>query len=214
MGLDNSDEPGTEPTGDNLVCLFCIADTGCGSVPSDVYVSAYTDRIQPPPANPTSLSDFDNTMMMPFRFVDIGDDLDEDLRKYYFGRKTFNNLGKIGYYFKSFDTIPQMHIRFADGTQITSDFYNTESDQVAECYIESRMRITRLDFRDYFEEVLGWDKARISCMSLCLAWPDDQTAGDGFIYYQDILPYTLLNFSYINLVDANVAVDILYQIYY
>ena len=75
-----------------------------------------------------------------------------------------------------------------------------------------RLRITRLDFRDYFENVLGWDKARISAMTLCFAWYDDTI--DKYRYYQDITPYTLLNFQYQWLVDLDVAIDIEYQIYY
>jgi hypothetical protein len=75
-----------------------------------------------------------------------------------------------------------------------------------------RLRITRLDFRDYFENVLGWDKARISSLSLCLAWYDDTI--DNYVYYQDITPYTVLNFSYQPLVDATMAVDVEYQVYY
>jgi hypothetical protein len=212
MQLDMSDEPGTEPKNNPLVCLFCVSDSGCGSKPSDVYSTTYTDRIKPAPANPTSAADFTSDMIMPFRFVDKGADLDENLRKYYFGRKTFNTLNRIGYYFKSFDTDPQLHLRYADGTQITADMYNTESDQSAECYVEMRLRITRLDFRDYFEQILGWDKARISSLSLCLAWYDDEI-GD-YRYFQDITPYTLLNFSYQQLVDSTIGIDILYQIYY
>ena len=75
-----------------------------------------------------------------------------------------------------------------------------------------RLRITKLDFRDYFENVLGWDKARISSLSLCTAWYDDSI--DGYRYYQDIMPYTILFFSYQWLVDDTISVDIEYQIYY
>lgn len=212
MKLDNSSDPEQEPKNHPLVCLFCVGDTGCGSLPKDVFVSKYTDRIKPGPANPMSAADFDTSMIMPFRYVDAGADLSDDLRKYYFGRKTFDRLGKIGYYFKSFDTEPQLHLRYADGTQITNDMYNTESNQEAECYIEMRLRITNLDFRDYFENVLGWDKARISSLSLCTAWYDEEI--DGYRYYQDITPYTILFFSYQWLVDDTISIDIEYQIYY
>ena len=109
-------------------------------------------------------------------------------------------------------TEPQLHLRYSDGTQITEDIYDNESDQLAECYVEMRLRITRLDLRDYFENILGWDKARISSLSLCYAWYDDTI--DNYKYFQDIYPYSFLPFSYKDLVDANVALDFLYQIYY
>jgi hypothetical protein len=212
MGLDMSDDPTTEPKNPPIVCLFCVSDSGCGTTPKDVLVSTFTDRIKPAPKNPTSAADFTSDMVMPFRFVSPTEDLDDNLRQYYFGRKTFTNLNRIGYYFKSFDTDPQLHLRYADGTQITPDMYNIESEQSAECYVEMRLRITRLDFRDYFEEILGWDKARISSLSLCLAWYDDEVSD--YRVFQDITPYTLLNFSYQPLVDSTIGIDILYQIYY
>ena len=75
-----------------------------------------------------------------------------------------------------------------------------------------RLRITRLDFRDYFENVLGWDKSRISSLSLCTAWYNE--GDDGFTYFQNILPYTILNFSYQLLVSSETAIDIQYELYY
>ena len=210
MKLDNTTT--AAPKNEKIVCLFCVSDTGCGSTPKDVKVASYTDRINPAPENPSNVKEFDSSMIMPFRFVDKNKDLNDDLRKYYFGRKTFNILNKIGYYFKTFDTEPQLYVRYADGTPITPEMYNVHSEQTAECFIQTRLRITTLDFRDYFEQVLGWDKARISSLSLCYAWYDDTI--DKYRYYQDISPYSILYFSYQWLVDANVAIDILYDIYY
>ena len=86
---------------------------------------------------------------MPFRYQDIDDDLNDDLRKYYFGRKTDEEAGKIAYYFKAFETTPMLHLRYTDGTQITDEMYNVETEQGAECYVETKLRITRNDFRDY-----------------------------------------------------------------
>lgn len=210
MKLDNTTT--AEPKNDKIVCLFCVSDTGCGSTPKDVKVASYTDRINPAPENPSNVREFDSSMIMPFRFVDKDKDLNDDLRKYYFGRKTFNILNKVGYYFKGFDTEPQLYVRYADGTPISPEMYNVHSEQTAECFIQTRLRITTLDFRDYFEQVLGWDKARISSLSLCYAWYDDTI--DKYKYYQDITPYSILYFSYQWLVDANVAIDVLYDIYY
>ena len=212
MQLDNSDDPSQAPMNRPIVCLFGVSDAGCGALPRDVYTTKFTDRIKPAPADPESIDEFDPTMIMPFRYVDINEDIDSDLRSMYFGRKTFEKLGKIGYYFKRFDTDPQLHLRYADGTQITPDMYITESDQEAECYVEMRLRISRIDFRDYFENVLGWDRARISQLSLFTAWYDDTI--DEYVWYQNILPYTILNFTCQTLVDATVAIDIDYQIYY
>ena len=104
-----------------------------------------------------------------------------------------------------------MHLVYANGTELRDTFYTDTTDQIAECFVETRLRITRLDFRDYFENILGWDRSRISSLSLCYAWEYEK---DGKIYYQDITPYTVLKFSYQWLTDINTAIDILYQVYY
>lgn len=180
-----------------VICLFCIGDSGCGAKEEDVFTASYIDRIAP------------ENDIIPFRYVDADKDLNTDLRKYYFGRKIMGD--KIGYYFKAFDTVPQIHLKYTDGTDITEDIYKTQTVQDAECYVETRLRITRTDFRDYFEQVLGWKKARISTLSLCSAW---YTEKDGYKWYQDIYPYSKLNFSFEKLVDLTKAVDFQYSVFY
>ena len=211
MNLDNT-KSYQERLNVPKVCLFCVDDSGCGTTPKDVYTGTYISRIKPAPKDPSSVSEFKSDMIMPFRFVSPNEDLNKDLRKYYFGRKTFSKLNKIGYYFKKFDTDPMMHIRYADGTQITENVYTYNSNQAAEVFVQVRLRITRLDFRDYFEQVLGWDKARISSVSLAYAWYDETI--DNYRWYQDIFPYSKLNFPYEHLVDATKGIDIVYNVYY
>ena len=199
LELDNSAEPGTVPLNDPVVCLFCVGDSGCGTTSKDVYTSKYIDRVAP------------ENDILPFRYVDATNDLDADLRKYYFGRKTGED-GKISYFFKKFDTEPQLHLRYTDGTQINDRMYEVSTDQAAECFVETTLKINRNDFRDYFEQVRGWDNARISSLSLCYAWYDDTI--DDYLWYQDIYPYTKLNFSKQDLVDLTLAIEFQYQIFY
>jgi hypothetical protein len=193
MKLDNSVKAGTTPNNTPIICLFCVGDSGCGTTQKDVFTTKYTDRIDP------------DTDILPFRYVDTGKDLNDDMRKYYFGRKTLTDKNKIAYYFKTFDTTPQMHLRYTDVTQINDQIYNVTTTQTAECYVETRLRINRNDFRDYFEQVRGWDLARISTLSLCYAWYDDTI--DNYKWYQEIYPYTKLNFSVEWLVDLTKAID-------
>ena len=191
----------------SIVQLFCVGDDGCGPTQKDVYVCNFTDRIRP-------LTDIDNVeigCIYPFRFQNIDDDLPQQLRDYYFGRKTYTD--KIAYYFKNFDTIPELHVMYTDGTQVDDNMYNSTTDQVAECYVETRLRITRNDFRDFFEQVIGWDNARISTLSLCYAW-EYIDASTGYKFYQDIYPYTKLNFPVEWLVNLDKAIDFNYQVYY
>lgn len=207
MEFDNDQEKIPGNFDKSIVQLFCIGDDGCGATQKDVFVCNYTDRIKP-------LTDIDNVeigCIYPFRFQDIDDDLPEQLRDYYFGRKTYTD--KIAYYFKAFDTTPELHVMYTDGTQVDDNMYANNTDQIAECYVETRLRITRNDFRDFFEQIIGWDNARISSLSLCYAWEyvDPDT---GYKYYQDIYPYTKLNFPVEYLVNLDKAIDFNYQVYY
>lgn len=201
LNLDNTlDYSTTVPKNIPIVCLFCIGDSGCGSTQKDVYPVKYIDRIDP-------IDD-----IIPFRYVDKDNDLNKDLRKYYFGRKEDEETGKISYFFKNFDTNPQLHIRYTDGTQINDEAYEIDTTQAAECFVQTRLRVTRNDFRDYFEQVLGWDKARISTLSLCYAWYDNEI--DEYLWYQQIYPYSKLNFPVEWLQDLTKAVDFVYSVYY
>lgn len=203
LDLDNS--VSTEESMDNnpVICLFCVDDSGCGTKQDDVYTVKYIDRISP-------------ETIFPFRYVDTADDLSEELRKYYFGRKTISDLDKIAYYFKAPDTAPQLHLRYVDGTQINEeDIYEVVTSQNAECFVETKLRINRYDFRDYFDKVLGWDKARFSSLSLCYAWYRDiEEDGETHRYYQGILPYSKINFPFNYLYDLTKGAEFIYDIYY
>lgn len=201
LGLENTlDYEKVQPKNDPIICLFGVGNGGAGgSKYTDVYPVRYTERI-----NPENL--------LPFRYVDQTHDLNEDQRKVYFGRKQLEDADRIAYYFKKFDTEPQLHLRYLDGTQLTEDMYEIDAKQSAECYVETRLRVTRQDFRDYFEQVLGWDKAEINTLSLLYAWYDDDL--DTYRYYQQIFPATKLNFPTIMLQDLNKAVDFNYQVFY
>ena len=209
MHFDNDQPKVPGDYSESIVQLFCVGDDGCGPVPKDVYPVNYTDRIAP-------LTDLDNVQIgciYPFRFQNIDNDLPDQLRDYYFGRKTFTN--KIAYFFKKFDTTPALHVMYTDGTQVDDNMYASDTEQVAECYVETRLRITRNDFRDFFEEIIGWDNARISTLSLCYAREYVDTSGEHpYKYYQDIYPYTKLNFPVEWLVNLDKAIDFNYQVYY
>ena len=90
--------------------------------------------------------------------------------------------------------------------------YNIDSSQNAECFVETRLRITRQDFRDYFEQVTGWDNALINTISLLFAWYDDTI--DDYIWYQQVVPFSKLNIPNEWLVDLGKAIDIIYRVYF
>ncbi len=199
FGLENTlDYNVVQPYNEPILALFCMGQGGCGTTPNDLFTVRYTERIEP-------------ERMLPFRYCPQDNDLDADMRKQYFGRY-IDEEGMIRYMFKAFDTEPQLHMRYLDGTEITKDMYAIDSSQAAECYVETRLRVTRLDFRDYFDKVLGWDEAIINTLSVCYCWYDNTI--DDFLWYQQIMPFSKLNFPTEWLVDLTKAVDINYITYF
>lgn len=223
LNLENphgyADYPEIQPLNTPITCLWCAGRDGAGSSPNEIFTVSNTDRISP---KKTTAAYED---IVPFRYVDADDDLEEDLRKVYFGRKLINDADgnpKIIYFFKAFDTTPQLHVRYLDGTEVGANMYNVDSSQQVEVYVEMRLSITRKDFRDYFDEVLGWDMADISTISLLTAWYDNYTINPeadeddqvSYKYYYDILPFSKFNFGQEQLFDLNRAIDFIYQVYY
>lgn len=199
FGLENTHNYDlVQPMNEPILCLFCVGQGGCGTVPNDVFTVRYTERIEPKD-------------MIPFRYCDDEHDINSDIRRQYHGRYRDED-GMIRYMFKSFDTEPQLHLRYLDGTEITEDMYAIDSTQQAECYVETRLRITRLDFRDYFDKVLGWGDANISTLSLLYAWYDATI--DDYVWYQQILPFSKLNFPTEWLVDLTKSIDITYMTFF
>ena len=199
LELENSEEPGTTPINTPKICLFGVGDDGCGTIDSDVYTPGYVDRIPP-------------DKLFPFRYIENGDeDLDDPERRIYFGRKV-DDSNNIYYYFKAFNNDPQIYLRYTDGTEINpATMYDVITTQEAECFVQLDINVSRFDFRDYFDKVIGWDKARISSLSLIYAW---YTEDGGYKYYQDCIPFTKLNFSFEKLVDNTKALAFEYSLFF
>lgn len=211
LGLDNSHKDWEiQPANDPITCLWAVGRDGFDTSPNEVNIVTNTDRIEP-------VDD-----IVPFRYVPKNSSLSVEMRDIYFGKRTMGDYE--GYYFKKFDTQPQLHVRYIDGTEVTNKMYSVNTDQAVEVYVEFRLSVTRMDFREYFNRVLGWDKATISTLSLMTAWYDnitwlehpieDPTKDIYYRYYQDIIPFTKWNFREIDLTDLTSGVDFIYQVYY
>lgn len=200
LGLDHTvNEPYPNPgvRTEEKVFLFAVGIDGCGSEASQVFQ-----------IDPSKWINVDN--LVPFRYVDSSEDLGDELRNKYFGRKTLAN-GKIAYYFKAFDSDPVFIQQYTDGTPIGVDIYdNTRKDEI-ENYIELKMSITKEDCRDYFISNVGIQSAKVNSISLLTAW---KKVIDGYVYYQDIRPYTKYNFPNEHLIDISKGIDFIYHIYY
>lgn len=197
LGLDNSVSTSI-PEAASKVVLFAVGTDGCGSESSQVYDVDYTKWISP-------------EALVPFRYQPVTNDLSEDMRNIYFGRKSIPESGFIAYYFKKFDQDPDFKVQYVDGTPIDNNIYTSSNDTEAEAFVELIFSITKEDCRDYFLETTGITTANISSISLLSAWAKDI---DGYTYYQDIRPLTKFNMPKEPLQDLSKGLNIVYHIYF
>ena len=200
LSLDNTvNEPYTGEGGrpGEYVFLLAVGKNGCGPDQSQKKEVNYVSRIEPED-------------LVPFQYVPLSNDLNATQRTKYFGRK--KETERIAYYFKSYEGTPVYKQQFLDGTPIDENIYSSEraKKEQVESYIEYYFKITQSDCRDFFEVKTSIDDAQMSQFSLLTAWKKEI---DGYIYYQDIRPYTLVNFPTKLLIDRDDAYDIIYQVF-
>ena len=183
---------------DSLVCLFCVGTSGCGPEASQVYDIDYTKWIKPED-------------MVPLRYQLADDDLSDDDRELYFGRKEITAMNRIAYYFKAFDIDPIFKAQFIDGTPIDEHLYDSDNVIDVEVFVEMKMSITKRDCRDYFIAHSGINDAKVNTISLCVGYPKEY---NGHVYYQGLRPLTKLNFPNESLIDQTKGIDIIYDLFF
>ena len=197
LGLDGIMSLTTSEEIDSEICLFCVGTDGCGVENSQVIDVDYTKWIDP-------------ASLIPFQYRPSNSDLSAEQRKKFFGRKTTNN-GMFAYYFKAFDTQPEIHIEYLDGTSMDENLYSTDNPYGGEVYVTMKMSVDAGECRDYFKTTTGINSARMNTISLCTAYPKTI---NGYTYYQSIRPVTKYNFSNKTLIDENDGFDIIYDLYF
>lgn len=198
LGLDAIQALTDKQELDALVVLFCVGIDGCGPEASQIYDVDYTKWIKP-------------ESLVPFRYVYDDNDLSPFLRETYFGRKKITGTDKIAYYFKAFETQPEIHQQYIDGTPIDENIFISDNSTEVETYVELMLTITKDDCREFFEATTGINDAKINTLSLLTGVP---TVVDGYTYYQGVRPLTKLNFANESLIDLTKGIDITYHIYY
>lgn len=196
LQLDNSVE--TAPENLSSICLFAVGTGGCGAEDSQIIDVDYMKWL-----------DKDN--IVPFVYRNTSDDLSDEERKKYFGRKTLTDLNKIAYYFKAFESDPELIVQYVDGTPIDTNIYNSVNTTEGEVIVSNRLRVTPSDCREFFKSTVGLHKAKINTISLLQAWYKEV---DGKKYFQDIHPVTKFNFETESLVEETKGLDITYDLYY
>lgn len=154
--------------------------------------------------------------MIPFRFTE-SELSAADKEKYWF-KKTIEN--KTAYYLKSFKSTPVIKAYFddgingADGTEVTSEVYNTSMLSNIVVFIELKLQISPEDFVEYFNFLEDSSNARINTIALCTGVKvpinEDATEFD----YSNVLMFSKLHFNNIpleNLTDE--GINFRYRIY-
>ena len=199
LGLDHiTSITDSEERLNSYVYLFAVGIGGCGPENSQKYDVDYTKWI-------------DTSDLIPFKYQLTANDLSDDMREVYFGRKAIPAADRIAYYFKAFDAAPVFKQQYIDGTPIDDNIYISDNDMDVESFVEIKMSVTNRDCRDYFLATTGINDARVNTVSLLTAVPK---VIEGYTYYQNIRPLTKLNFNNISLIDETLAIDIIYQIFY
>lgn len=182
---------------DKSIVLFCMGIGGCGPEATQVFPVNFASWIKP-------------NELIPFQYRHKNNDLAPDERNVYFGRKVIGDY--VAYYYKAFDTEPKLKYQHIDGAPINSNIYETDNTTPVEVFVETKMKVTKEDMKEYFERTVGLNEARLSSISLLTGLP--VTSADGYVYYKDIQPLTKYNFSVENLSDLAKGLDITYQLYY
>lgn len=198
IGLEDIDPLAPSEQLQSKVCLFCVGTSGCGPEQSQVFDVDYSKWI-----NPEDL--------VPFKFQLADNDLSDEKRLVYFGRKEIPAYNRIAYYFKAFETNPVMYAQYVDGTPIDENIYISDNTTDVEIYVQSKMTILKDDCRDFFIATSGINDAKVNTISLLTAYPKDY---NGHTYYQGVRPLTRLNFSTESLIDLTKGIDIIYDLFY
>jgi hypothetical protein len=199
MGIctnDSIDEIYPKETG---VCLFGVGTGGCGESSRSVVDVKYYER-----------EIFD---MIPFRITDEElTGLDAD--KYWF--KRYEGDGKISYFLKSFEYIPEIKVLWKDGeegedgSEVSTGVHHTDRNEPIETFVEMILKINKKDCREYFEINGDIEAARINSIGLFTGIKSQNEKGEP--EYKQVKLFSKLNIPNEMLVLSK-DITIVYRIY-
>lgn len=194
-------ETGVIPAGtQSSVCLFNIGLGGCGASYADEKVVLDQENIVP--------------QMIPFRVVDSINDI-TDSAKYWFQRTMPD--GKLGFYLKTFESVPTIHALFKDapnsdedGTELSGNPADYDRPDGIETFVEIILRISSNDLREYFELYDDPKYPRFNSIGLCMG--SKGTLDDGTEEYLGVKQFSILNFSN-EMLHFDKDLSIIYRVY-
>lgn len=189
---DNKKIKGPEQA--KCVCLFAIGKGGS----EDTFGSVKKPRFRD-----TELYD-----MIPFRYVDIDNDLTvEEKKKYFFRVETTDN--RVAYFLKKFDREPVIEIKRL-GSNVDADFTNENED--FDVYVEMELKIDITDVREYFDAIDESDRARYNEIGLVYGIQPEGSADD-YTDYEELKLFSKLTFNNDALDSVSKELRIVYRVY-
>lgn len=189
---------------EHFICLWGAGIGGSGdSIGSVRTVNFYEREIG---------SKGNSAEMVPFRVVSAPL-TGTDAGQYFFSKKLSDN--NYAYYLKAFQSQPTIKVLWndgkdgEDGTEVTSDVYNTNRTDGIEVFAEILLQINKKDIREYFNHIGQIEQARINTIALCCGLK--QEISSGVFDYANVVMDTKLNFG--NEMLENKEITFRYRIY-
>lgn len=148
---------------------------------------------------------------VPFRVVDVENDLDPTDREKYFLRVV---RGDYAYYYgKKFDIEPEIGVMFEDGTSVPVDVYTQNPDKFIKVFTKYRAVIDQRDIREYFKITQGSTlRSLINSVGLVTGYP--LKLGDE-IYeeFYNVRGMTCFNMENQELKDSESTITFIYRLF-
>ena len=200
------------------ICGFMVGQNGCGSDISDVFEVSYASRIEPDD-------------IVPFRYpLESEDTVDEE---YYKMKKTISlpsGSVHVAYYSKLFSNSPSFTGNYVSSLGTYNDsitpstIYTDKSNaDKAQIIVESHLKLSETDAREYFITHTGIQSAKINQLSLLTAWerdievtkPDESgnTLTKTVSQLCQVRPFSVLNIPN-EALNADKSLSIIYTLYF
>ena len=199
MGINTGEPIEEKYPKETCVCLFGVGTGGCGDASRSIVDVKYYER-----------EIFD---MIPFRITDE-EFSGADINKYWLKRHEEN--GKISYFLKSFENIPEIKVLWKDGeegedgSEVASGVHNTQRTEPIETFVEMILKIKKKDCREFFEMNGEIEAARVNSIGLFTGILSQNEFGE--LDYKQVKLFSKLNIPNEMLVLSK-DITIVYRIY-
>lgn len=148
---------------------------------------------------------------VPFRVVDVENDLDPTDREKYFLRIVRGDY--VYYYGKKFDIEREIGVMFEDGTTVPVDVYTQNPDKFIKVFTKYRAVIDQRDIREYFKITNGSTlRSLINSVGLVTGYPL-QIGDEMYEEFYNVRGMTCFNMENQELKDSESTITFIYRLF-